>query len=298
MRKAVIGVVLLAMMLALSGCGKPAGVDGNLTNNWPLPPEPKIPVPTAPACYQLDVEDPTDVAKWPPPVDCTTAHTVETIFVGEFTDVADRTTPPPSGGPERRAAFEQCTSEASSYLGGDWRAGRLELYLVVPSDLHWGAGARWYRCDLLEYRDLEDFPVVSRTASLKGGLADGSDLRLGCATVTASGDTVDKVMPATCTAAHNGEFAGVYDHPDGPYPTDQAARSKANLDGCRGVVAAFTGIPNDSNFQYRTGQVASPFSKAAWELGNRGVRCYVWTPKNVSASLKGVGTAGLPINYA
>jgi hypothetical protein len=63
------------------------------------------------------------------------------------------------------------------------------------------------------------------------------------------------------------------------------------------VVASYAGIPNDSNFTYRTGQVATPFNKASWELGNRGVRCYIWLNKNVSNSLKGVGTGGLPINY-
>ncbi|MBT8228080.1 MAG: septum formation family protein [Dactylosporangium sp.] len=300
MRRGVIGTVLVAAMaLAVSGCTKPAGVDGDLINGWALPEEPKIPVPTALACYDVATEDPTEVPKWPEPVDCDKAHTIETLHVGQFDGAeADRTSPPPSGSAGRRQAFEQCSVLATEYLGADWRTGRLELFLVLPIELHWDAGARWYRCDLLEYTDLEDFEVVKRDSSVKGGLAEGSPLALTCATVKADGDTIDKVLPTACSSAHNGEFAGVYDHPDGDYSTDSAARSKANLAGCRGVVAAYAGIPNDKDFQYRVGQVASPFSKAAWELGNRGVRCYVWTPKNVTASVKGAGTSGLPINYA
>jgi len=291
--------VVLAAVAALSGCGKPAGVDGNLINGWALPAEPKIPVPTAPACYNVAAEDPTDVQKWPEAVDCATTHTVETIYVGQFTgDAAQQSSPPPSGGPDRRSAFAQCTSSAKDYLGGDWRAGRAELFLVLPIELHWDAGARWFRCDVVEYKDLESYSIVDRQTSMKGALSGTGDLLLGCATVAASGDSIDTVLPSPCSAAHNGEFTGVFDNPDGDYPADSAARSKANLDGCRGIVAAYTGIPNDKDFQYRVGQVASPFSKASWELGNRGVRCYVWTPKTFTNSLKGVGVGGLPINYA
>ena len=300
MRRKLIGVIVVtAGVLALAGCAKPAGVDGKLFNGWALPPEPKIPVPTAPACYEVKTEDPTEVPKWPAAIDCASPHTVETLHVGQFEGAdADRSSPPPSGGPERRKAYEQCNVKATESLGADWRTGRIELFLVLPIELHWDAGARWFRCDVVEYRDLEDFAVVDRNGSMKGALAGTGDLKLGCATVSAAGDTIDKVLPITCTTAHNGEFTGIFDHPDGEYPTDGAARSKANLDGCRGIVAGYTGIPNDKDFQYRVGQVASPFSKASWELGNRGVRCYVWTPKNVATTLKGAGPGGLPINYA
>ena len=79
------------------------------------------------------------------------------------------------------------------------------------------------------------------------------------------------MSPTPCATAHNGEFAGVYDAPDGPWPTDAATAGTARLDGCRAVVASFAGIPNDTNFQYRTGQIVTPFTEADWEMGNRGV---------------------------
>jgi hypothetical protein len=298
-RRKVLGVLALAATaaLVLAGCGKPAGVDGNLTNGWSMLPAAKIAVPTAPACYASTEDDLSSVTKWPPPVDCTASHNVELISVGQFSD-ADSSGPPASGTTARRQAYEDCAAKAKDYIGGDWRGGRLELTLDVPITTQWEAGARWYRCDVQEYKDLQDYVVVDRTTSLKGGLLSAGNLALGCQTITeTSTQEIDKILPAACSASHNAEFAGVWDAPDGAYPSDANARKTANLNGCRGVVASFAGIPNDANFTYRTGQVATPFNKASWELGNRGVRCYIWLNKNVNKSLKGAGTAGLPINY-
>ena len=303
MRRKALGAMALAtaVALALAGCAKPAGVDGNLTNGWAMLPEAKIAVPTAPACYTANDDDLTTITKWPEAVECTASHNVELIYVGQFTDAdaSNSSGAPASGSAGRRKAYEDCAAKAKAYLGDDWRAGRLELTLDVPIAQHWEAGARWYRCDVQEYKDLEDYQVLTRTKSVKDGLAGGAgELRLGCLTVTETASKeIDKMLPVTCSTSHNGEFAGVWEAPDAAYPTDATARRNANLNGCRGVVAAYAGIPNDSNFTYRTGQVATPFNKAAWELGNRGVRCYIWLNKNVSNSLKGVGTNGLPINY-
>lgn len=290
-----------AAMLLLAACGKPAGTDGNLINGWAMLPAAKIVVPTAPACYESADDDLSAVTKWPQAVQCTDSHNVELIYVGQFTGAAgDATTPPASGSAERKTAYQTCADQAKTYLGDDWRTGSLELNLDLPVATQWEAGARWYRCDLQEYKDLNDYVVTDVTTSLKGVLTNPTGgVRLGCQTVTTtSASAIDKMIPVACSVAHSGEFAGIWDAPDGPYPDDAAARRTTNLNGCRGVVAAYAGIPNDANFTYRTGQVATPFNKASWELGNRGVRCYIWLNKTVTNSLKGVGPAGLPINYA
>lgn len=298
-RKVIVGAVVTVIALALAGCGRPDGVDGNLTNGWAMPGEPKLVEPTAPACYAVGNQEPTQVSKWPAAVDCGAQHTVETIAVGHFTGAdADRSAPPSSGGAERRKAYEECAKTATDYLGSDWRTGRLGLSVVLPVELYWEAGARWFRCDMVEYEDLEDFKIVNRVAPLKGGLGDNSQLKLGCASVVVDGSgNVDKILPADCGASHNGEFVGIFDQPDGQYQTDAAARRQSNINGCRGLATSFTAVPDDANFQYRTGQVATPFNKADWEIGNRGVRCYLWTVKPFTRSLKGIGPDGLPINY-
>jgi hypothetical protein len=51
--------------------------------------------------------------------------------------------------------------------------------------------------------------------------------------------------------------------------------------------------------QYRTGWISYNPTETEWAQGERGVRCFLWfNDKQVSRSLKGVGTAGLPIRYA
>lgn len=289
---AVAGVVTLL----LSACGNPAGTDGNLTNNWKAMPDAVIPTPVAGACYDVTTDNPTTVTKWPAPVECTATHTVETVYVGTFTGAeANESSAPSTGSAGRRSAYETCASEAKSFLGDDWRTGRLELSVVLPIALHWQGGARWFRCDLMEYKDLNDYAVVPRTASLKGGLTGERPVGLSCITVTTTSDNkIDKMTPIACNATHNGEFAGVFDLPDTPYPTDRAAASKARLDGCAPVVAAFANVPNDADLSFRVGWISSPFTEIEWGLGNRGVRCYAHSADPLTKSIKGIGAAGLP----
>jgi hypothetical protein len=294
-----VGAVLgAAAALLLAGCGgPPPGVDGNLTNNWPAMPEAKLPVPADHACY--DVEDPSPgTAKLPLPVDCAARHSVETARVGMFAGAdAAADVPPPDGGPAQQRAYADCTKAANDWIGGDWRTGRVGLDLIVPTSAQWDAGGRWYRCDLVEFKDLDSYNVVSRTGSMKGSLAGTPPLALGCFKVTTKAQDIDAMAGSDCATAHNSEFAGVWEAPSGAYPTDANQREKAQLDGCRTVIASFTGVPNDDKLRYRVGQITYGFGKQAWDLGNRGARCYIWMEnKSFATSLKGVGVGSLPIN--
>jgi hypothetical protein len=294
-----LGTTAAALVLVgglLAACGNPPGVDGNLTNNWKAMPDAVIPTPPAAACYNVTTDDPTTVTKWPAPVECNTTHTVETSYVGTFTGAdAERSSPPSAGSTGRRTAYEKCAEETKGYLGGDWRTGRLDLYVVLPISLHWQGGARWFRCDLMEYKDLNDYEVALRTTSLKGDLGGDRKTALGCVTVTLKANQqVDRVTAAACDSQHNGEFAGVFDHPDGPYPTDAAAASKARLDGCAQVVATYAGVPNDADLTYRIGWYAAGFGEYSWNEGNRGVRCYGISADTLTRAIKGVGPSGLP----
>ena len=293
------GAVLAVAALLVAGCAKPAGTDGDLTNNWAAMPEAKIPIPVAKVCYQVETDNPTTVTKWPASVECTKGHTVETIHVGTFAgEDASRPSPPPVGGAGRHKAYEECAAQAKTFLGDDWRTGRLDLFLVTPIAQHWEGGARWFRCDLVEYKDLDTYDIVNRTASLQGGLSGAREAGLGCFQATEKGDSIETMVAADCSANHNSEFTGIYEAPDGPYQPDSEARGRRDLEGCKPVTAAYLGIPNDSNLQYRVGQITFPFGKEDWELGNRGVRCYLWiTSRVLTKSGKGAGTAGFPINY-
>jgi hypothetical protein len=297
-RGSIAAALLGAVALMMSGCGRPPGVDGNLTNNWPAMPEAKVPVPADHACYRVFGTNPDLFSQPRDPVDCTAQHEVETVHVGTFSGAdANRDSPPPAGGPVRRKAYEDCAASARTFLGDDWRTGRLWLYLTVPQDKHWQAGARWYRCDLVAFRDVDGHLPDVPTGSLRGALSGARPYGVGCLKVTVANGAVQSMVAADCATAHNGEFAGVYEAPDTPYPSDAGARSAMSNKGCLSTIAKFAGVPDDANVRYRTGYITYGFGAPQWALGNRGVRCYMWrSDKTFTRSLKGAGTGVLPIN--
>jgi hypothetical protein len=289
------GLAALAVTALLAGgCAAPAGLDGDLTDDWKGLPEARIPVPRTGACYDVPDGAPKGTVQWPEPVDCAAAHTVETVHIGTF-EGGDPASVPGQGSPERRSAYTDCAGKAKEFLGDDWRTGRLDLVLVLPIQPHWQAGARWYRCDLVEYQDVDDFKVVQRSGSLRDGLTGARPVGLGCVAVTETAQKrVDRLAPTPCETPHNGEFAAVVDLPEGAYPTDPAAAGDQRLRSCAGPVAAFVGVPDDTQLADRIGWVASPFSEIDWGLGNRGVRCYAYSGDPLVGSVRGAGPEKLP----
>src|SRR5947207_496896 len=299
MRRAYTAVALAGVVtLVAGGCGLPAGVDGNLTNNWAPMPAATVPVPADHACYRLFGANPDTFAQPRDPVDCTATHDVETVHVGQFTgDDGTRTTLPPVGGTGRRKAYDECAGSARTFLGDDWRAGRLQLFLTLPAEKHWDAGARWFRCDLVTFRDVYENEPETPAASLRGALTGPRPYGLGCVTVTVANDAVQSMVAANCATPHNGEFAGVFEAPDGPYPADDKARGAVANPGCLSTIAKFVGVPNDGNMKYRTGYITSAFGSQEWALGNRGTRCVIWRSSGTySRSLRGAGAGALPVH--
>ncbi|BCB80326.1 hypothetical protein GCM10022251_05120 [Phytohabitans flavus] len=288
-----------ATALMLSGCGNPAGVDGDLADDWAAPSEPTPFVPPAEVCHSGDYADIGYLTSFAP-VDCGSAHRLETVHVGEFTgSAASGSAPPAKGSPEIRAAYAECDAKTKEYVGSDWRGGRLWLGVVLPSPQAWSGGSRWFRCDVTEVTNVEDNgDATSRSGSLKGALKPGSPLSLGCYQVKLARDSSIDTMPAVqCTKDHNSEFAGVYGAPAGNYPSKSADWDKLHNE-CRKVIAKYAAVPNDGNLKYRTGVVSLPGNEEEWNGGNRGVRCYLWlSDRKVNRSLKGAGINGLPIQY-
>src|SRR5439155_26367929 len=105
-RGSIAAVLVGAVALLAAGCGRPPGVDGDLTNNWPAMPEAKIAVRADHACYRTYSATQDAFARIRDPVECSGPHEVETVHVGIFTgEDAGRDTPPPAGGPGRRTAY-------------------------------------------------------------------------------------------------------------------------------------------------------------------------------------------------
>jgi hypothetical protein len=232
------------------------------------------------------------------PVDCAESHRAETVYVGTFAGAAaGGTAPPTKGSAEWRAAYAECDDRTRTFLGGDFRYGRLWLGVVLPSASGWRGGARWFRCDVFEVPNVEEFDdPVAREGSLKGALAAPSPLALGCFQVTASADgSIDSMAASACTKAHNSEFVGVFTAPAGSaYPKTDADWTRMHT-GCRTAVAGYVKVPNDDELRFRTGTVAVPNLQDDWQSGNTGVRCYLYLKAaKFTRSLKGAGSKALP----
>jgi hypothetical protein len=283
-----------AATLALTGCaGGPAGVDGDLTNNWATIGAPEAFVPLSGVCHLRLHEAAVNTYR---PVDCVAPHRAETVHVGTLTGQdAGEQAPPPVGSPTFGSARAECEKKANELLGADWRTGRLALTVLVPQAEAWSGGARWYRCDLSEIESLDNDKPVPRTGSLKGALAGpASPLAHTCFNPKMIRDDINFMAPVPCDQPHHAEFAGIYLAPDTTlqeFSKDATSAHKA----CMGVIASFAKVPNNVDIGLRVGSIYYHPDEDGWLAGNRGVQCFLWVnDRDLTRSVKGAGPAALP----
>lgn len=294
-----VAAVAALVTVAASGCGTPAGTDGDLTDDWRPVGKVEQFTPKVGDCHVI--ADPTSYLTSYQPVDCARQHLVETIHLGTFTGpLAERPTPPPITSAAIRPAFAECDAKARAFVGGEWRGARLTLQVVPPSPAGWSGGSRWFRCDMFELDTVDggtaiDHPndhPVQRSGSLRDALKGPSRLAYGCLTE----DEWGSFQQTTCTKGHQFEFVGAWTAPDGPY--EEADRDEDTIHAhCRTLVARYAKVPVDGNLRYRTGTSYRLPSEEAWQRGDRGVRCFYWSGgEKVTRSIRGGGTKALPIN--
>lgn len=279
--------------LALAGCGPPEGVDGDLVGGWAALPEPVLMVPEAGVCHPTQYEPTARLGTYYVPVACTERHVFETAYVGTFAgEAAERRTPPAPGTSQWHDAYRECDQEAAGYLGADFRYGQLWLGVAVPTVQAWQAGARWFRCDVVQTGNAHRRTI--QPESIRGALSGPSELRLGCATVTELVGDVLRTDPVDCAEPHEAEFVGVW-HSDQSLRPDGVRWLRVHR-ACRELVAEYVGVPVDPDLPLRTGTYAEPGSDEDWDNGDRGIRCYLWLDgAELTESLAGAGEAGLPI---
>lgn len=287
-----------ALILALAGCTtQPDGVDGDLTSGWEDLPDPATFRPADGVCHE-EAYRPVAALEHYRPVDCEQPHLVETMHVATFTgEAGERETPPAADTWEWRAAFSQCEEQAEEFLGAPHRYGRVWLGVAVPSEPAWEGGARWFRCEASELESVSGDPV-SRQGSLAGALADpDSELRLGCFQVSVDDGLVEEQTPVPCDEPHEVEFVGTWRAEDGGYPdADDSDAVSEVYDGCRGRIAAYTGVPDDGDVRFRVGTIVDWMSNQDWEAGDRAFRCYLWAADgDVTGSLSDAGPEELPV---
>jgi hypothetical protein len=283
--------------LALTGCTLPDGVDGDLTGGWATMSQPVSFVPDAGVCHETDYHQPSSTLAEYQPVDCGAPHLAETVYVGQFDGgAADRVTPPSPGSSAWRSVYGECDDRASDYLGGNFRHARLWLGATVPSPEAWEGGSRWFRCDVIAFDGQSQFER-SRSGSLRNALDGDSGLRLGCFEVVLDdADDIERMDPVDCDDPHQAEYVGLWQATDNRYP-DAADQDSANrvYGGCREQVAAYVDVPVDGDLQFRTGTIADWMDEEDWDNGDRQFRCYLWHGEDITGSLAGAGTSGLPV---
>ena len=283
----------------LGGCAvTPAGVDKDLVDDWGRLAEAKVPEPAAGDCWTSDLGQLDDVLAAPGRVlqgPCDFSHAFETVHVGHFTGTAASGGVPPSRD-EMADAYAECDAKAKEFLGGAWQTGRLHLLLAAPSSAQWAGGARFYRCDVGALRTEAGY-LEPRKETLKGGLAAGSPLLLGCGNqVAAAKNEWSDITPSACTSAHDTEFVGVVTAKTPTYPADDKAFQAAFDDPCEAALLAYTGMSPGQfakelnlNFGYW-----STGGQQEWKGGNHTARCYAMIDKKkLSRSVKGNGNADI-----
>ncbi|MBQ1070054.1 septum formation family protein, partial [Micromonospora sp. D75] len=98
--------------LALGGCAAPAGVDRDLTDDWPAFAAPVGFVPSTGACHPT-VADVGYLSGYQPG-DCAATHRAETLHVGTMSGPeAERSAPPRTGSAGMRAAHGDCARQVT-----------------------------------------------------------------------------------------------------------------------------------------------------------------------------------------
>jgi Septum formation len=285
----------LTLVFAGSAC---SGSDGPKGSAQAAAPSPTLATPAAKVgnCYLtvISVSYPsTDL-----PMDCAKSHRAETFSVGTFAgEHASRTTLPPAGSPALRWAFNACDTEARRFVGGDWRGGLLSIQVVVPSPQDWEGGSRWYRCDIFEldsldggtYRNHQKDHATERTGTLRDALTRRLPLVFTCF----NEDEWKNLEPVACDKRHRFEFAGIWRAPELVYDTlddneNQLYRS------CWSVIGAFVGASRKVDMGDYVGVTFRTPSPEAWQRGDRGIRCFLWSEdRDLTRSVKGAGLGAL-----
>jgi len=297
-RPMVLTALGLALVAALGGCAPaPAGIDKNVVDEWPKFAEPKLPIPQAGVCSSTSAANTEDVTlEGLKALDsCSGAHASETFHVGTFTGAAADKSTTPTSTADVTPAWNACFAAAKDYLGEDWRTARVRMIVFTPSQKHWGAGARWYRCEFVTVKS-ENGDVIARDGSVKDGLRGARPIAIPCSNmVNETQDSFDDLADVPCNQPHKVEFMGIATSNTTEYPNTGDKSEKAFSNVCAAMAATYLKMTRAQYDRHQQFNVAWWIvSEDRWALGDRSASCYVTTTKPVSISVRGYGNRNLP----
>lgn len=220
-------------------------------------------------CRQLSLPDIARASDATASVPCSGEHTAETYAVGELPEsLADAAYDSPEVG---AFAFETCTTELETFLGGDVSVTMRSILTWVwfrPSQKAWDSGARWYRCDAVgggeQSATLLTLPETAR------GLLEGrpADAWMACV----KGPSVSGSATIPCAKAHDWRAVTTIKlgEPAEAYPGDAQVETTTR-DFCSDSVGAWLNYPVDFDYGYTW------FHEAEWDAGNRRSICWAKT---------------------
>jgi hypothetical protein len=290
-----LGLAGLLVSVMLAGCDASGHADGNEETAAPSPTR-TVWIPEAGACYPI--VEAVSYQAGAMPLDCAKTHRAETVYVGSFAGAhAASVEPPAAGSPALRWAFDDCDARTKRFVGGDWRGARLSIQVVVESPESWADGSRWYRCDIFELdapgggnaREHPQDHSIQRTGSLR----DAFKRRLPLVYTCFDDTELRNFVPVGCSKPHGYEFVGIWTAPDLAFK--EVDRDEDRLfRGCYSVLARYLGVPKKTRVEDHVGATYFMPSPEAWQRGDRGVRCFLWSDGHrLTRSVKGGGLRAL-----
>jgi hypothetical protein len=280
----VIGLVVVAVVLVAAGAYW-------LTRPQKASAKPPKDAPVAGSCWNIDEKAAATAFPWPgAPVDCTARHTAEVIFVGQVDrELAAKAVSAKGDGAkvQQNVMYAQarraCTVVASTYVGADWRAGRVQ----VVADWITPARSGYFGCAVAEAAAPANKRFIARTTSLRDALKGGG-LAIACVARDGGGE----MAYVACEQPHDGEFVGTYmiTPPDAPFDGEKARAAATS--GCGELATGYVGAPRTD---LRTGYVG-PTTAGDWLGSDQTYACYTLATgtQKLRATVKGVGAGPLP----
>ena len=264
----------VATALVLSACTSPpvapvadpaASPSSTPTTAETTPPTPGPdpgPRPEVGECHDLSLRQAVAVVGRTAPVACRRPHTAQTYFVGrlDLTTKSGFTRRVDSQAAQRQMS-RACTTRLPRHLRRTPRELRLSMVRAVwfsPSPARAGAGADWFRCDIVAVASPGTLLRLPRRTSGWGGPAM-------CATAAPGTPGFRRV---TCGARHSWRAVATVDIPGRRLPSRDAVASRMDP-VCRDVAADATDDPLDFSWAQE-----SP-TREQWDAGQRYGICWV-----------------------
>lgn len=257
----------ITLLVTVAGCSSDPAPESDPATQSAAQPPPAAPV--AGSCYEMSFDEAVAPTGDSQPVDCSAAHTTETVYVGTLDPVVDGHLLAIDSEHVQRQVARACPAQLLDYLGGNLRNLRLSMVRpawFTPTVEESDAGAMWFRCDgvlLASSAELAHLDGTLRGALSGTGLADRFAM---CG--TAAPDAKDfKRVP--CSADHSWRAIDVVGFKSKKYPGKDVVRN-AGQARCEDAGAAIAEDPLTFKWGYEWP------TKDQWRAGQKFGRC--WAP--------------------